>query len=82
MYELIFKKPAKKFLKKLDKSIQERILEKLNLLNANPKLGKPLIGNMAGFWSLRIGKIRVLYQISESELIIYVMNVGHRKSVY
>ena len=82
MYKLIFKKPAKRFLKKQDKSIKIKIIKKLKFLKENPRLGKPLVGNLAGLWSLRIGKYRIIYQIKEQELIIFVLNIEHRKKVY
>jgi len=82
MYEIFFKTPAKKFFKKLDNRIQNQLLSKINKLKTNPRLGKPLVGNFMGLWSLRIGKYRALYEIKESELIIYVLNIGHRKKIY
>ena len=82
MYEVILKKPAKRFLKRLDKSEQKRVISKLKELKQNSKLGKPMIGRLSGLWSLRIGKYRALYQIVENELIIFILNIDHRKRVY
>ncbi|MBU4070247.1 MAG: type II toxin-antitoxin system RelE/ParE family toxin [Nanoarchaeota archaeon] len=82
MHKIILKKPAKRFLKKLDKYEQKRIINKLKELKQNPQLGKPLIGKLSGLWSLRVGKYRALYQILENELIILILNIGHRKKIY
>lgn len=82
MYEIIFKSPAKKFLKKLDKSIQKKILNKIKQLKQNPFIGKPLVGNLSGLWRLRIDKYRIIYQINKNELIIFILEVGHRKNIY
>mgnify|MGYP005635032611 CR=1 FL=1 len=82
MHTLIFKKVAEKFLKKLDKENQNRILKKLKQLKNNPELGKPLIGNLSGLWALRIGKYRILYQIFKDKLIIVILDIGHRKNIY
>lgn len=82
MYKIILKKPAKRFIKKLDNSEKLRILKKLKELKTNPRLGTPLTTNLAGLWKLRIGKYRALYQIKELELIIYVLAIGHRKNIY
>ena len=82
MYRIIFKSPAKRFLKKLDNSTQQIIIKKLKKLKENPRLGKPLIANLSGLWSLRIDKYRVIYQIKDEELIIIVLNIGHRKDIY
>jgi len=82
MYDLILEISAKRFLDKLDLFDAQRILKKLNSLEENPQLGKPLIGNLSGLWSLRVGKYRILYQIREKELIIFVVDIGHRKKSY
>ena len=82
MYFLNLDKDAKAFLKKLDKFEEKRILNKLEDLKDNPELGKPLTGNLAGLWSLRIGKYRALYRILNDKLIIIVLDIGHRKKIY
>jgi mRNA interferase RelE/StbE len=82
MYSLNLHKDAIAFLKKLDKFEEKRILNKLDDLKDNPELGKPLTGNLAGLWSLRIGKYRALYRILNDKLIILVLDIGHRKNIY
>jgi mRNA interferase RelE/StbE len=82
MYEIKFKKPALKFFEKLTNFDQEIIGKKIENLKTIPKLGKPLTGNLSGLWSLRVGKYRVLYEIKENILLIYVLNIGHRKNIY
>ncbi len=82
MYKLIFHKDALRFFNKLDKFIQEKIGKKIEKLIQNPFLGKPLTGNLVGLLSLRIGKYRVIYQIKYDELVIFVLDVGHRRNVY
>lgn len=82
MYNVILKKPAKRFLKKLDKNNQIQIIKKLENLKTNPELGKPLTENLAGLWRLRIDKFRVLYRIKDQQLIIEVLKIGHRKKIY
>ena len=83
MYEIRLEKPAKRFLKKLKSNEdKKRIIEKLRELENNSELGKPLIGRLTGLWSLRVGKYRAVYEIKKNELVIYVLNIGHRKNVY
>lgn len=82
MYRIIFKSPAEKFLRKLENSIQQRIIRKLKKLKENPRLGKPLTATLSGLWSLRIDKYRVIYKLIENKLIIMVLNIGHRKDIY
>ncbi len=82
MYKVFLKKKPELFLKKLDKLERRIILKKLEQLRNNPELGKPLVGKLAGLWSLRIGKYRAIYQIRQSKLVILVLKIGHRKVVY
>ena len=81
-FDIILKKPAKRFIKKLDKKSQIRIINKFKSLKRNPNLGIPLGGRLSGLWKLRIGKYRAIYEIVRNELVIYVLKIGHRKNVY
>ena len=42
--------------------------------------GKPMTGNMSGFWSYRVGKYRMLAQF-EGDMVI-LTNVALRKEAY
>ena len=82
MYKVFLKESAKKTLKKLDNSQRKTIIKKLRNLEKNPELGKPLLGNLKGFRSLRIEKFRVIYIFFQEKLIISVLEIGHRKNIY
>jgi mRNA interferase RelE/StbE len=82
MYEIIFRNPAKRFLKKIDKNSQKKVLEKIQKLKNNPRIGKPLTGNLKGFWRLRQDNYRIVYRIKDQELIVYIMNIGSRENIY
>ena len=82
MYNIEFDKKAADFFKKLDKSLQNRIGKKIELLKNNPHLGIPLVGNLSGFYKLRVGDYRVVYKIKNEQLIILILDVGHRKNIY
>lgn len=82
MYEIVLENPAEKFLKKLDREIQQRIINKLKELKNNPLLGVPLVGNLSGMYKLRIGNYRVIYAVKNEKMIILVLRIGHRKNVY
>ncbi len=85
-YKVIFTERAKKQLKKLDKHIAALIigwLEK-NIQNCeNPRLhGKGLVENKSGQWRYRIGDYRVICEIQDKEIIVLVLEVGHRRDIY
>jgi len=86
MYRLLFLSSAKKEFKKLDRSAQKLIKEKLEILTDNPeKLKnniKPLLGEHKGKFRLRVHDYRIIFQIKNSELIITIIRVGHRREIY
>ena len=44
--------------------------------------GKGLASNRSGQWRYRVGNYRILAEIEDRELIILVIEVGHRSIVY
>jgi len=81
-YEIRIKRSAQKSLAKIPYKFQENIIIAIRNLsnNAQPKGCKKLSGRDA--WRIRIGQYRVLYEIHNNELLIMVVNIGHRKNVY
>ncbi len=81
-----FNKIAQKHFEKLDKQAQKQIQKFLRerlLPSPNPRLlGKALVGNYADFWRYRVGDYRVICKIEESEFVVLVVRVAHRKEVY
>ena len=82
IFKVLLSPSSQDFLKKLDKSNRERVESKLKELSTTPELGKPLVGKLAGLWSLRVGDYRSIYQIRNSELLVLIIKIGHRKSIY
>ena len=71
---------AAKALEKPDKTVKEEIKDKLTKLEGNYKLGKSL--SCSGFWSLRIGDYRAIYEVDRVGNKVIVFFIGHRKQVY
>lgn len=86
MYKVKLTDKAVKSLKKLDKSTARFILAwiRKNLEHcSDPRQhGKSLVGNHQGKWRYRVGNYRIIAEISDEEIIILVLNVGHRKDIY
>ncbi|MGA0211246.1 MAG: type II toxin-antitoxin system RelE family toxin [Pontimonas sp.] len=82
-YLLRFTPGAAKQLAKLDKQHSTRIrafLEGLHL--ANPRFtGRALIGE-GSYWRYRVGDYRIIAHISERELLVLVVAMGHRRKIY
>ena len=81
-FDIVLTAESEKFIKKCDKQIRNRIIKSLRKLEKEPESGKPLTSILTGLWSLRIGDYRAIYQIKNSELIVVVIRIGHRKNVY
>ncbi|MDX2229831.1 MAG: type II toxin-antitoxin system RelE/ParE family toxin [Leptolyngbyaceae cyanobacterium bins.349] len=43
---------------------------------------QPLSNNLSGFFKLRVGDYRVVYEFSRPEQTITVDRVGHRSNIY
>ena len=49
----------------------------------NPRAhGKALKGNLQGLWRYRVADYRIIALIRDEEILIEVMEVGHRKEIY
>ena len=64
------------------RSLHARIRSALQFLQANPNAGKLLAGSWKGAWLLRVGVYRIVYRIEKKELLILVLDIGHRREVY
>lgn len=51
----------------ITEDVLARAVEKMKEILNNPYCGVPLTGNLKGLWKMRIGKYRILYEISEEE---------------
>ncbi|WAR44717.1 type II toxin-antitoxin system RelE family toxin [Methylomonas rapida] len=77
---------AKRDLQKLDKPIQKRIaafLQERIQAAENPRAsGKALQGNLSGLWRYRVGDYRLLCRFEDEELVVLVIEIGHRREIY
>lgn len=83
--KVVYQEKAVRQLEKLDKAVSRRIVNYMDEVAtlANPRArGKPLVGNLVGFWRYRVGDYRVLCRIKDEQLEIIVVEVGDRKNVY
>lgn len=85
-YSVLFTQKAKKQLSKLDRNTAKLIASwlKKNLEGCvNPRIhGKALVANKAGQWRYMVGDYRILAEIRDEEVIILVLQIGHRREIY
>jgi mRNA interferase RelE/StbE len=81
-YAIEILRPAQKQLARLDRRDQDRVLVAIRGLAAEPRPHgcKKLSGREA--WRIRVGSIRVIYEIHDNHLRILVVVIGHRGEVY
>ena len=85
MYSLDFSTRAKKLLKKLDKHLAIRIINRLENLKENPVPSDAVfIGREGGekVFRYRIGDYRALYKLKDSEKIVLITKIDKRPRVY
>lgn len=82
IYNLSVANRFKKDFDILDESLKKRIKKQLEPLRTSPYLGKRLHGNLKGFFSLRIGKYRIVYAVDEKSKSVILYFLGHRKGIY
>ena len=81
-YEVLFHHDFPEDLRKLPKKLVERILKAIEdrLTQAPGDYGERLRQSLQGFWKIRVGDYRVVYEISGRQVRVY--GVKNRRDVY
>lgn len=82
IFTIEFKKTAAKELAALERIDQARIAAAIKVLTEDPypRGSKKLKG--ANAWRIRIGDFRVIYEIYENQLVVWIIRVAKRSEVY
>lgn len=82
-YRLELKKSAQKEFSKLPAVHSKRISEAIDGLTVDPFPSgfRKLVGSEFKY-RIRIGDYRVIYEVREAVLIVFVVKIGHRKDIY
>ncbi|MBS3090267.1 type II toxin-antitoxin system RelE/ParE family toxin [Candidatus Pacearchaeota archaeon] len=81
MYEIIVSDKAKEQLSKLPQEIRNRIGTVLERIRIRPfHFVKRVVGSP--YYRLRVCDYRIILDIKQDKLIIFVIEAGHRKNVY
>lgn len=86
MYRVELSRQAEKDLGKVfrsDKKLYQRFVAALLTIARDPiREGKPLHGELKGLRSHRFGSYRILYEVRHGELLVVVIDLGHRREIY
>ena len=84
MYSILYSPGARRDLQKLPIDVAKRIVTAIREIQDDPKAHvKKLKGSpKSPLYSLRIGEYRVIMSIDGDKLIIFVIEIGHRRVIY
>lgn len=81
-YMIKFSAHAARAFRKLERPVQARLYEAIEPLRENPRPhGSEKLKGSDLAYRIRVGDYRILYEIIESALVVYIIEVGHRREV-
>jgi len=83
-YRLVIKRSAAKEIESIDrKKTRQRIVKRIQELASDPRpRGCEKLSGKNPHYRIRQGQFRILYEIKDQELIVYVVRVADRRDVY
>ena len=81
MFEVFFTQTSMRQFEKLEKNMQQRIRTALERIKVRPYSFVEKLTS-SPYFRLRVGDYRIILDIKNNELIIFVIDVGHRKNIY
>ena len=83
MYKVDVGLKAGKFIRKQDALIQQQIIRKLRELETDPRPhGCKRLQGKKILYRIRTGDYRIIYTIKDNQLLVLVVQIGHRRDVY
>ena len=86
MYSIEFSNSSAKELQKIykvDPKFYSRLIAATESLKSKPYQGKKLKGPLHDHYSVRVGYYyRIVYRILDDRLVVYIVDIGHRKDIY
>lgn len=81
-YSIKVKASAAESLREVSRVERIRIIDAIDRLAEEPFAGGVLKGEFSGLRRLRVGRYRIVYEVSEGELTVLVVRIGHRREIY
>ncbi|HLH72825.1 MAG TPA: type II toxin-antitoxin system RelE/ParE family toxin [Chloroflexota bacterium] len=82
-YDLRITRSADRSLAKLPRTVQERIDLAIDQLATDPRPeGSQRLTGTEPIYRIRVGDYRVLYTVDDTDKIVTVVRIGHRREVY
>ena len=81
-YRIDYAPAAAKQLRKFDREIYVRIRPVIDALANDPRPSGCTMLTVEKRYRIRVGDFRIVYEIHDSKLVVLVIRIGHRSSVY
>jgi len=83
MFAIRYSTRARKFLKRVDRTISRRLMKKIERLREKPILSdtKKIVGSRSLF-RVRVGDYRILYEVDYRNNMIGIVKIDKRSRVY
>ena len=82
-YTVIVSEKAAKMLRKLPRDEIKRISQKIDKLAEQPRpVGAEKLSGEENIYRIRSGVYRIIYNIEDKTVHVFVLNIDHRKQVY
>ncbi|HEY1686173.1 MAG TPA: type II toxin-antitoxin system RelE/ParE family toxin [Tepidisphaeraceae bacterium] len=85
MYKVELSQEAQRFYNRCDRPAAKKLARCFQSLEKNPRQGnnvKALKGRFAGSYRYRIGNLRVVYNINDQSVTVFVITIAKRSDVY
>ena len=82
-YSIVFARRALRDLKSLSAVDQTRVAKRIDALAQNPRPhGSKKLQASEDLYRIRSGDFRVIYSITDRELLVLVIRIGNRRDIY
>lgn len=82
MYQIELRRRAQRALDRLPKADFKAVIEAIKGLAGAPRPKGVEKVKSTGLWRIRQGDYRIIYAVDDSEHLITVVRVGHRREIY
>jgi len=82
VYRLLYSETSRDQIRSLHPQIKPIVKSHIQILKENPYVGKVLESELSGYYSLKMRRFRVIYEIGHQNHIVQIHYVGHRKDIY
>ncbi|MFH0725689.1 MAG: type II toxin-antitoxin system RelE/ParE family toxin [Pseudomonadota bacterium] len=81
-YQLIFSDTVQNLVRAASPDVRAAFKKKMEQLRTTPCIGKPLLRKLAGYYSVRTHKLRIIYKVISEKKLLEVHYVGPPRDLY